>query len=184
MTIRLGWITNRIGPVRVFIVLMLTAVAAAAAPAQESMTEAPPALQDDVLDRLQGDWQMVGTMLGDSVAYDVTGSWVLGHQFLLLDMVEVSDPPEYEAAIYIGFDATTERYIVHWLDDFGGGASTLGYGRRDGDSIAVLFEAPTMTLRDTFTYDADHDRWHLLIEMKGPDGAWSVFADNTLARRR
>lgn len=42
-------------------------------------------------------------------------------------MKDVSSPPNYEAMVFIGYDNTSERYVVHWIDVFGGRFSeTLG----------------------------------------------------------
>ena len=47
--------------------------------------------------------------------------------------------------IFIGYDNTSERYVVHWLDNFGGRFSeTLGYGLRSGNSIKFVSSTPTV----------------------------------------
>jgi hypothetical protein len=42
-----------------------------------------------------------------------------------------AEPPAYQAAVFIGFDNTSERYVAHWIDAGGGRFSeTLGFGKR------------------------------------------------------
>jgi hypothetical protein len=49
----------------------------------------------------------------------------------------------YEAIWYMGYDTTSERYVLHLLDIFGARYSeTLGFGTRDGKAIRFVFEYP------------------------------------------
>jgi hypothetical protein len=168
--------------IRKICILLLTSLIALAVQAQESETAEQQMLKDDLLDELVGEWSMQGTLLGKPVGYTLKATWVLGHQFLLLEMMDVGTPPEYEAAVYIGYDTTNKQYVVHWLDRFGGKASrTLGFGRRDKDTIQLVFDYPSGPLRDTFTFAKDSGSWHLYFEAQTQDG-WSEFADYTLTK--
>ena len=60
---------------RSFAVLLFANLVATAMPAQEPALQAPPALQDDLLDQLKGEWTMQGTLLGDSITYSMAKSW-------------------------------------------------------------------------------------------------------------
>jgi hypothetical protein len=82
---------------------------------RETQPNGHAALMDILLDHLEGQWSMKGTLLGEPVEYALNVKWVLGHQFLLHEMRDVSNPPQYEAAVYIGF------------------------GQRDKDSIRLIF---------------------------------------------
>jgi hypothetical protein len=43
----------------------------------------------------------------------------------------------------MGYDTTSERYVLHLLDIFGARYSeTLGFGTRDGKAIRFVFEYP------------------------------------------
>lgn len=45
----------------------------------------------------------------------------------------------------------SERYVAHWLDVFGGRFSeTLGFGKREGNSIRFLFENSMAYSTNTF----------------------------------
>ena len=140
--------------------------------------------QDSLVERLVGDWTMPGTIQGEAVTFSLHAEWVLNHQFLRLDMRNVTDPSAYEAAVYIGRDNTSERYVAHWLDVFGGRWSeTLGYGTKVGNEIRFVFEYPDGPFHTTFTFDARTGRWALLMRNRAPDGTWREFARYELHRR-
>jgi hypothetical protein len=76
------------------------------------------------LDELQGEWEITGTLLGKPVKYHARGERVLQGGFLRLHMIDLGAAPNYEAELFLGFDAHAGDYVVHWLDRFGaaGGA--------------------------------------------------------------
>jgi hypothetical protein len=139
--------------------------------------------RDDFLDNLVGDWKLSRKIRGQSVDNSGKAEWVLNHQFLLVDMKDGSKPPTYEAMVFIGYDNTSERYVAHWIDVFGGRFSeTLGYGKRSGNSIKFVFEYPDGPFNNTFTWNPETKRWVFLMEQKDQTGNWSVFAEDTLRR--
>lgn len=167
---------------------LLLALALPAALAAQEPAGAPAPLdgphrtfRDSLLDRLVGTWRMRGHMGGDSVAYDASVAWVLGHQFLRLELTDANRPPEYQAAVYIGYDFASERYVAHWLDVFGGRASeTLGFGQRAGDGIRFVFEYPDGPFHTTFAPTADG--WTVTMRTRSRDGRWTTFGE-AAARR-
>ena len=141
-------------------------------------------LQDSLLDQLAGDWSMAGRVRGRPATYTLHAEWVLNHQFLQLKMRDVADPPAYQAAVYLGYDNASERYVAHWLDNFGGRFSeTLGYGPRDGGAIRLVFEYPDGPFHTTFTYDPKAHTWSVLMEDRGPGGVWQEFASYNLLKK-
>ena len=127
---------------------------------------------------------MRGRLLGEPVGYSAHGGWILNHQFLKLHLVENSTPPQYEAEIYLGFDASRDRYVVHWLDTLGAKPSaTLGYGKREMHVLRFQFDYESGPFRDTLSYDAGAQVWQLSVERMGEDGTWVEFASHTLHRR-
>jgi len=74
----------------------------------------------------------------------------------------IHDGAEYEAIVFISYDNMSERYVVHWIDIFGGRFSeTLGYGNsRDQHSIRFVFEYATgpFTTRSRVTRKMGHGR--------------------------
>jgi hypothetical protein len=142
---------------------------------QESVSQE---VQDELLDELVGNWTMIGSIRGEPVTYSMKGTWVLGHQFVLLKMSDKAVPSQYEASVFIGKSRGDTTYVVHWLDSFGGEPSKiLGYGERSDNKIVLTFQYPSGTFRDTFSYESGVKKWHFLIEAESENGAWDVFAD-------
>ena len=140
---------------------------------------------DPLLDKLSGNWKMKGVVREDSVEYKTECKWTLNHQFFLLHMLDINNPPRFEAVVYIGFNNDKKNYVVHWLDQFGGSYSeTLGHGNSNGDSIKILFNYPYGYFRDTFTYLTDKEQWHFLLEDKNEDVEWQKFAEYTLIKEK
>jgi len=84
--------------------------------------------------------------------------------------------------VLIGYDNTSERYVVHWIDLFGGRFSeTLGYGTRSGNRIKFVFEYPDGPFHNTFTWNPPKG-WVFLMENKDQTGKWKVFAEDSLRR--
>ena len=151
--------------------------------AQEPLDGRNRVLHDDLLDNLAGDWKLTRKIRGQSLENSVNAEWVLNHQFLLVRMKDVSSPPNYEAMVFIGYDNTSERYVAHWIDVFGGRFSeTLAYGQRSGNSIKFIFEYPDGPFNNTFTWNPETKRWVFLMEQKDQTGKWKVFAEDTLRR--
>jgi hypothetical protein len=78
----------------------------------------------------------------------------------------------------------SDRYVVHWLDIFGGRFSeTLGFGQKNAeDSIRFRFEYPGAPLHNTFTRNPSKGTWSVVIEQKDEAGKWTLFADEHLER--
>lgn len=137
-------------------------------------------LKDALLDNLVGRWNAPGRVHGRDAQATVTAEWVLNHQFLEVKL----DDTDYDAWIFIGYDFRSERYVVHWIDVFGGRSSeTLGYGTRDGDSLRIIFEYGDGPFRNTLTWMAREKSWHWLIESKDQAGRWKTFAEYDLRSR-
>jgi hypothetical protein len=80
----------------------------------------------------------------------------------------------------------SERYVVHWIDIFGGRFSeTLGYGNsQDQHSIRLVFEYPTGPLHNTFAWNPKDGTWSIQIKQKNQKGKWTDFADEILRRTK
>lgn len=151
--------------------------------AQEPLDGRNRIFHDELLENLAGDWKVTRKIGGRTVENIVKAEWVLNHQFLLAHMKDVSNPPTYEAQIFIGYDNTSERYVAHWIDVFGGRFSeTLGYGTRAGNSIKFVFEYPEGPFRNTFTWNPETKTWLSLMEHKDARGKWKVFAEDNFRR--
>jgi hypothetical protein len=155
----------------------------AVAQTQEPLDGPNRVFRDDLVENLVGKWQLTRTMRGKQVQNTVEAEWVLNHQFVRLHMKDTAVPSQYEAMIFIGYDNASERYVAHWIDIFGGRFSeTLGYGRRQGDSIAFVFEYPDGPFHNTFTWNPKTKTWTFLMEQKNSSGKWVQFAKDELKR--
>ena len=152
--------------------------------------------QDRLLEGLVGKWSVTGKAAGQQIEQYCEADWVLNHQFLRVHFIDLAarkrdvrgipGPAEYEAMVFIGFDNMSERYVVHWIDIFGGRFSeTLGYGTLEGqDSIRFVFEGPMGPLHNTFTWNSKDLTWSIVIRQKDKEGKWAVFAEETLKKTK
>jgi hypothetical protein len=135
------------------------------------------------LDRLQGTWVMAGSFGGKPVRYLADGKRVLQGGFMKLHMIDAGSPPQYEADVFIGFDAKAKDYIAHWLDRFGApGARIVARGERQGQRLVLIFPYTDGAFRDTFTWLPGSRSWSLLLESQGGNRTWSTFASYSLIR--
>jgi len=156
-------------------------------PAANSMAQAPQEWRDDLVDHLAGTWKLEGQVLGREAHHDVQAEWVLNHEFLRIhEKTAATAPPaenRYEAIWFLGYDAISERYVLHLLDVFGGRYSeSLGYGTRDGNALRFVFEYPDGPFHTTFRWFPERDIWQWLLEQKDKNGKWITFADLKLSR--
>jgi glyoxylase I family protein len=143
-----------------------------------------PSADEAFLDGLDGSWVMEGMLGGKPVTYDASGERVLHAGFLRLHMVDVRQPPPYQADVFVGYDAKAHDFVVHWLDQFGAaGARVVATGHRQGNRLVVVFPYAEGAFRDTFTRDVATDTWTLLLESQAPSGSWSTFASYSLHRK-
>jgi hypothetical protein len=151
-----------------------------------SQTHAHAQAADDdnaYLNQLQGAWDMPGTFGGKPVHYHASGERVLQGGFLRLHMVDTEPKPQYEADVFIGFDAQRHDFIAHWLDRFGAaGARVFATGKRNGPRLVMTFPYTSGAFRDTFTFISETGAWTLLLESQDSTGTWSTFATYTLTR--
>lgn len=162
--------------------LVCTALLSARATAQ-----APPEWQDSLVEHMAGSWIVGGNVMGHEAHHEIHAEWVFNHQFLRIEEKTSASAPvgehPYEAVWFLGYDAVSERYVLHLLDQFGGRFSeTLGYGVRDGNEIRFVFEYPDGPFHTTFRWDPDKNTWRWLMEQKDKNGKWSSFADLKLSR--
>ena len=171
------------------LVLCCCCVFARAAGAQDEELDGPKhVFHDSLLDNMVGSWTLNGKIAGRQAQDTVTAEWVLNHQFLRIHEKDENPPRDkvlpYEAIVMLGYDNTSERYVAHWTDIYGGRFSeTLGYGARTGDEIRFTFEYPDGPFHTTFRWQPGLGQWQWLMEGKSK-GQWKEFADVTLVRRK
>jgi hypothetical protein len=147
-----------------------------------SLAQSPAGWQDDLANHLTGTWKLEGKVQGHDAHHEVTAEWVLNRQFLRIHEKTVSSAPAsekfYEAIWFLGYDETSERYVLHVLDIFGGRFSeTPGYGTRAGNELHFIFEYPDGPFHTTFRWSPETANWQWLLEQKDKDGKWTTFAD-------
>ena len=162
------------------LVLLLPAAPVAPALAQdkpEPLDGPSRPVRDSLLEQLAGRWRVTRQMRGTSTTVAADAEWVLSHQFLRFHYLRDSTAKQpYEAMVFIGYDNTSDRYVVHWLDVFGGRWSeTLGYGTRVANGIRFMFEYPDGPFTNTFTFDPATREWTSLLRQKNPRGEWTTF---------
>ncbi len=137
--------------------------------------------RDDLLDHLVGKWSLTGEVAGRKASHRVEAEWVLNHQFLRIHEKDMAQPQPsgeapYEAIVFVGRDNTSERYVAHWMDVFGGRWSeTLGYGTRVGNAIEFVFEYPDGPFRTTFRWQPDKSGWEWNMRSRAKNGDWEQF---------
>ncbi len=160
--------------------LLMVAVPAIA---QEALDGPKRPFQDPFVEQLAGDWTLTRQIRGKEARNTVHAEWVLNHQFLELHMKDIAQPPEYEALVYIGYQYGDHRYIVHWLDVFGGKFSAIGYGKRSGNAIEFAFRYDDGPFFNTFTWDPVAQSWTFKMESSDKEGKRRLFAVDTLRRK-
>jgi hypothetical protein len=148
--------------------------------AQTSRTSSMEAL----LDHLVGQWRMTGSVRGQPVTYTLNARRVLQNRFVELHMLDVNQPPAYEARVFIGVDSINGQYIAHWLDRFGAAYSIPhATGTARGDTLVLTFPYRSGSFRDTFVYNARADSWFFRLEAADSTAGWRLFAEYQVRHR-
>jgi hypothetical protein len=141
--------------------------------------------EDTLLEKIIGNWTVSGQIGGEKVTYNFVASWELNHQFISLTFADTAKQPQYTAKVFIGYDCISERYVTHWLDNFGGRFSeTLGYGIKTANTIEFRFEYPDGPFLNKFIYDIATDSWQFHTTTKSNKGIWVTFGDIYLKRKQ
>jgi hypothetical protein len=138
--------------------------------------------QDDLISKLEGNWNLTRKIRGSEVHNSVNVIWVLNHQFLQIHMKDLASPPAYEAIVLIGYIHSSTQYTAHWCDTYGGKYSAIGSGTRSGDSIEFRFQYPDGPFFNTFTWSPGSKQWVMRLENQDSTGARRLFAVDTLVR--
>ena len=146
----------------------------------EGTTEQKP-LEDPLLDKLVGDWDVERKFPSGRVAHNtVHVEWVLQHQFVELRYRDVASPPMYEAIVLIGYDTPAKRYLCHWADVFGAEYSVDGFAARDpaSNGIEFKFAARDGGLTNRFAFDPGKQIWTSTIRQI-ENNEWKLFCEDT-----
>lgn len=148
----------------------------------------PLVAQDDLMNRLEGSWKLEGNVMGNAAHHDVQADWVFNRQFLRITEKTSADAPaaerKYDSIWYLGYDAISERFVLHLMDTFGARFSeTLGYGTREGNQIKFVFEYPDGPFHNTYRWSAEEKSWRWSMEQKNKEGKWAPFAELKLVKK-
>ena len=145
-----------------------------------------PTLKDSLLDEMTGKWVLNGDIRGKQTVHDVEIQWALNHQYVRIHETarerDKDGHPVYEAEVFLGQDAAKEQYIVHWMDVYGGGFSLVGYGKRDANSIPIVFTSADGRFHTTFSFDEKSKTWRWTMDSE-QQGKLSPFARLVMTRR-
>jgi hypothetical protein len=149
--------------------------------------QAPQDWTNGLVRNLEGSWKLGGKVGSRDAHHDVEAEWVLNRQFLCIREKTSADAPaserRYDAIWYLGYDAVSERYVLHLMDTFGARFSeTLGYGTRDGNQIRFVFEYPDGPFDNTYVWNPEEKSRQWLMEQKDKDGKWVPFASLKLTK--
>lgn len=144
-----------------------------------------------ILDKLEGEWVMTGTVANEEVTHDVYIDRILKRQYIRIHELsrekDADGEPAYEAWIHIAWDKEKAEYVVMWLDNT---ATTnfapegVGHGKPDGDQIPFVWKsADGSGIQNTFKYDRASETWTWEIDNLDNSGKASSFARLTLKRK-
>jgi hypothetical protein len=127
-----------------------------------------PTLQDPLLDKMTGCWVLSGSIMGKQTTHDVDAAWVANHQFVRMHEISrektATGLPAYEAYAFLGWDTQRDEYVVHWMDIFGGGFSSVGYGKKTAATIPLVFKSPNGDFHTTFALDSGTNKWNWAMD--------------------
>jgi len=151
------------------------------------LAQAATEWRDPLVDRMAGTWKLEGQVMGREAHQEVHADWVLNHQFLRIQEKTAASAPNtertYEAFWFLGYDAISERYVLHLMDVFGARYSeSLGYGTREGNQIRFVFEYGDGPFHTTYQWNQENGTWEWLMEQKDTNGKWVPFADLKLTK--
>jgi hypothetical protein len=147
-------------------------------PLQGQTTMSTSSTSDVLLDRLVGAWRMVGQIRGRPVEYRLSATRVLNQRFVELHMIDIAQPPQYQARVFVGADTTPGRVLVHWLDSFGAAYSVpAAAGAVRGDTLLFEFQYSDGPFRDTFVFRGPGMGWHFRLESSDGQGGWRLFGE-------
>ena len=156
-----------------------------------TLAQTPSSDPAHLLNELEGNWLLKGTIAGRPTVHDVQAHWILHHEYLELHEVsrekDAHGGPAYEAEILVSWDPKANQYACLWLDSTAGGALTSQVTCRANptkSAIPFVFAiSPADSIHTTFTYRETSDTWQWLIE-NVTDGKASRFADVQLSRAK
>lgn len=156
---------------RAIFVLTLAAAAAYAGNCDERLPVAEKNEQTnlqahELLDKLVGQWTLTGNIAGGDTTHDVDAAWVLHDKYVRITEVsrerDNDGRPAYEAIIFIGWSAASQRYVCFWFDNTdvaSGEGNCLASFTHNAIPLEFRDARGALTFANTFLYDAEHETW-------------------------
>ncbi len=150
--------------------------------ASVAFPQSPPIFQDDLLDHLVGKWDATGTVHDRPSRQTFEVDWVLNHQFLRIHEKSVENIAgrnvPFEAMLFIGYDKTSKRYVLHSMSVFGGGRpGELAYGQRSGNEIKFDEEFAGRRGHGRFIWQPESKTWHYVTGVENANGELQTAVD-------
>ncbi len=146
-------------------------------------------LQSPLLDHLEGQWVLQGTIARKEVTHDVEANWDIQHRYLHIHEISRekndSGQPQYEATIYVGWNETTTQYACVWLDVYGGlTTESIGVATSKENEIPFIFKNARgdVSFSNVFAYDPKADTWEWRMD-NVENGVHKPFGRVKLKRR-
>ena len=143
---------------------------------------------DDLLDHLEGKWDVSSIAHGFSSTATIEAHWILNHQHMHLHFKGdevipwIGTPMEFD--YFIGFNHNNNRYVIHGVSVFGNDDDDgFWYAYRNGNEIKFLQKgitnSDTMNVQ-TFTWEPTSNSWRIQSrpQINGKEG--EVFLDMKL----
>jgi hypothetical protein len=149
----------------------------------------PPTFEDDLLDHLVGKWDATGTVHGrpSSQAFDV--DWVLNHQYLRIQEtsaeIVAGTNLQFESLLFIGYDKTNKRHILHSMSVWGGGrAGEFVFGERSGNKVRFTDTSKGRRGHSAFIWEPESKTWRYISGLETDKGEFTATVELKLTRNK
>ena len=149
----------------------------------------PPTFQDDLLNHLVGKWDATGTVHGRPSSQTFEVDWVLNHQFLRIHEKTVENVAgtnlPFEALLFIGYDKTNKRYILHSLSVWGGGRpGEFVYGERSGNEVKFTDTFQGRRGHSRLVWEPESRTWRYIAGLENDKGEFKTTVELKLTRAK
>jgi len=112
------------------------------------------------LDKLIGDWELIGQMGNTPLRQSVTARWILNGLFVEMVFKSTLTGSPYEAVYLIGYNSDEDVFVLNLFDTFGVSTKpSPGMGKRDEDSIPFIFDYADGPFTNHFIWDDQAQSW-------------------------
>lgn len=138
--------------------------------------------------RLVGHWILTGVVAGEHVTHDVDAAWALQGNYVRIDEIARerghNGRPKYEATIFVGWLAASNRYVCIWLDNTevsAGNVTCTAAAAQDSIPFEFHDAHGALMIATTFAYHRADNTWEWQIN-NVDNGRVTPFAALSLRR--